>query len=253
MCGRYSLKTRLREIARQFNLLLDLPDLEPAEDITPGRPIPAILINPAGQGALRLLKWGLVPPWARDIKIGNRLINARAETLAEKPAFRDALKYRRCLIPADGFYEWQQVPAGSGKPHKERRYITRADGNLMLFAGLWEHWQDPHGNELETCTIITTAASPELAHIHDRMPLLPTASDQAAWLDPKILGAALLPGILSRSRWEPVIAGLKPPMAKSDPSGPPRSKPPPSDATLPLFGNQDGSDNAPSSRDARNS
>ncbi|MCC7204092.1 MAG: SOS response-associated peptidase [Phycisphaeraceae bacterium] len=154
---------------------------------------------PQRKREMRLMRWGLVPHWAKNIAIGSKLINARVETLAEKPAFRDALKYRRCLLPADGFYEWREAPApqaaaesSSGRRSrktpsrggKQPYYIRRPDGQPFLFAGLHEHWQDAHGNELDTCTIITTDASPALAPIHPRMPLILPPALWHAWLDP---------------------------------------------------------------------
>lgn len=212
MCGRYTLKTKLDQIARQMFLARFLPNQPPRYNIAPTQPVPVILTAPDGKREMRLMRWGLVPHWAKDISIGNKLINARVETLAQKPAFRDALKYRRCLIPADGFYEWQQPPGEStpsppspegatknptsrssrgnvDRPRskaggKQPYYITRPDGQPIYFAGLYEHWQDPHGNELETCTIITTDATPTLAAIHPRMPLILPETRWQSWLDP---------------------------------------------------------------------
>ena len=135
---------------------------------------------------LRVMRWGLVPFWAKDVKIGSRMINARAETIAEKPAFRRAFAKRRCLVPADGYYEWQQVPGAAKQPI----YISRTDGRSLAFAGLYELWRDPAVNSddedawLWTTTIITTSAPDEIGMIHDRMPMIIDQSSWADWLDP---------------------------------------------------------------------
>ncbi|MCC7406838.1 MAG: SOS response-associated peptidase [Phycisphaeraceae bacterium] len=198
MCGRYTLKSKLDRLARQLFLAGRLPHLPPRYNIAPSQPVPAILTAPSCKREMRLLRWGLVPHWAKDITIGSKLINARVETLAQKPAFRDALRYRRCLIPADGFYEWRtSTPAeddasnarrssraSSRGAAKQPHYIHRPDHQPFLFAGLHEHWQDPHGNELDTCSIITTDASPPLSAIYPRMPLILPPALWQAWLDP---------------------------------------------------------------------
>jgi putative SOS response-associated peptidase YedK len=127
------------------------------------------------------LQWGLVPFWAKDATIGRRLINARLDGLAEKPAFREAWTRRRCLIPASGFYEWGEAKAGRKRP-----YFIRADSEpLLALAGLWERWRAPSGERLETCVIVTTDATPQLAAIHGRMPLLVPRAAHAVWLDPR--------------------------------------------------------------------
>jgi putative SOS response-associated peptidase YedK len=138
------------------------------------------IIRPAHAAKIRewaLVQWGLVPSWSKDPSIGARLINARSETAAEKPSFRSALRRRRCLIPASGFYEWQRRPNG-----KQPYVIGMADGNPFAFAGLWEHWHGLDGSELETCTVLTTEANELMAPIHDRMPVILEPQDYADWL-----------------------------------------------------------------------
>jgi len=148
---------------------------------------------------LRIMRWGLVPFWAKDVKVGSRMINARAETVAEKPAFRRAFAKRRCLIPADGYYEWQKIPGASKQP----MYISRADGRSLSFAGLYELWRDPavppddQDSWLWTTTIITTSAPDELGMIHDRMPMIIDAGSWADWLDPANNDIADLKGLLT--------------------------------------------------------
>ena len=166
----------LAEIARQFELG-DLPSLEPRYNIAPTQSVAAIRTDQAGRRKLAMLRWGLVPHWAKDISIGNRLINARAETVAEKPAFRQALSRRRCLVLASGFYEWGKSPAG-----KVPYFMSPRSGEGLAFAGLWEQWRGGDG-VLETCAIITTAANATLTKVHQRMPAILAADAQVRWLD----------------------------------------------------------------------
>ncbi|HYP67387.1 MAG TPA: SOS response-associated peptidase [Thiobacillaceae bacterium] len=175
MCGRYALTSPPEVIAQRFNLLW-VPELSAHYNIAPSQMIPAV--RDRGQGReLVLLKWGLIPSWAKDSAIGVKLINARAETLADKPAFRSAYLRRRCLIPADAFYEWKHV-AGRKQPY----CIRMTDHAPFAMAGLWEHWVDPHGQAVETCTIITTNANTLVAELHDRMPVILAPGDYARWL-----------------------------------------------------------------------
>jgi putative SOS response-associated peptidase YedK len=168
-----------RDLAKAFQLSEE-PDLEPRYNIAPTQLV-AIVRNeqdPA-RGELKLVKWGLVPFWAKDTKFAARLINARAESAPKKPAFRSAFKSRRCLIPADGFYEWKKT--GNKKtPY----FIGRADGRPLAFAGLWEHWKSPEGEIVETCTILTVDANDALRSLHDRMPAILDPDDYDKWLDP---------------------------------------------------------------------
>lgn len=179
MCGRFTL-IDLSQFTNLFPWILP-PDSEPPPryNIAPSQAI-AVVPN-APEHKIDYFLWGLIPSWAKDPAIGNRMINARAETLAEKPAFRTALRRRRCLIPASGFYEWQKTPDGRGK---RPFYLTLKSQEPFAFAGLWDTWHDPGGAEINSCTIITVPPNKLLASIHDRMPamLLPEACEK--WVDP---------------------------------------------------------------------
>jgi putative SOS response-associated peptidase YedK len=179
MCGRFTQHHTPEEITERFEVAELGYEFGPRYNIAPSQTIPVIIDRGAGR-VLDGYQWGLVPSWAKDPAIGNRMINAKAETLAEKPSFRQALSRRRCLIPADGFYEWR---AGEKTP-KQPFYIRRRDGGLFAFAGLWEEWQAPDGELLRTCTIVTTEPNELLAQIHHRMAAILRPADEAAWLDP---------------------------------------------------------------------
>ncbi len=177
MCGRYALidlKALIQD--NRFQLEAFPPHLTPRYNIAPSQPVPAIL-NQAPR-ELQLVRWGLIPSWAKDPTIGYRMINARAETLEAKPAFRRPLQRQRCLIPAAGFYEWQRL--GTSKvPH----WITLASGEMFAFAGLWDSWTDPKTNTAVTsCTIITTSPNQLLVSIHDRMPVILPRESEVVWL-----------------------------------------------------------------------
>jgi putative SOS response-associated peptidase YedK len=177
MCGRFTLYADPEKLAQQFCLELP-PVLVPRYNIAPTQPVGIVRVNPqTHQQEWALVLWGLIPSWANDPTIGARMINARAESAPEKPAFRAAFKRRRCLVPASGFYEWQRLDGGK-QPH----HITAVGGELLAFAGLWETWRAPDGGELETCTILTTEANAVTAPIHDRMPVLLAPADYATWL-----------------------------------------------------------------------
>ncbi len=178
MCGRFVLARRAKELKVELGdpAWDDEGKYLPHFNLTPTLSTPVLFGGDAPH--LRLAHWGLVPSWAKDASIGARMINARAETLAEKPSFRGLVGRRRCVVPADGYYEWQQTRAGK-TPH----YIHPPDGRLLLFAGLWDLWRDPAGQPLYSYTIITTAAAPALAELHDRMPALLGREQMAAWLD----------------------------------------------------------------------
>jgi putative SOS response-associated peptidase YedK len=180
MCGRYTLRVSPAEMAEIFEALETI-EWSPRYNIAPTQTVAAV--RPAGEGSereLALLKWGLIPSWAKDPKIGSSLINARSETVAAKPAFRSAVKKRRCLIPVDGFYEWQAVP---GQKAKQPFFIGVRDARVFAFAGLWEHWTTPEGTPLETCTIITTEANELMKTVHTRMPVILDKTDYDRWLD----------------------------------------------------------------------
>jgi putative SOS response-associated peptidase YedK len=150
----------------------------PRDYITPGGPM-EIIKGQHGQPHFALVRWGLVPGWTKEMRSGRPLINARAETILEKPSFEGAMKHRRCLVPADGYYEWQ----GDVPGHKQPFHITRPDDGLFAFAGIWEHWMTPDGSELESAAIITTTANENVAPIHHRMPVVIHQKDYTDWLD----------------------------------------------------------------------
>lgn len=187
MCGRYSQTHSAQAIAQAFQLSV-VPPLPPRYNIAPTQLVSTVLqTQQQPERQLRVLRWGLIPSWAKDPAIGNRLINARAETVAEKPSFRSALRYRRCLVLADGFYEWQRQGA-----KKQPYYFQLHSQQPFGFAGLWEHWASPAGEVIETCTILTTAANEVLSPIHDRMPVILHPDDYDRWLDPDLTTSAQL-------------------------------------------------------------
>ncbi len=177
MCGRYTLTRPARETAEAFGLDR-LPPLGPRYNIAPTQAVLAVRRAAEGDREGVLLRWGLVPSWAADLSIGNRLLNARAETVLEKPSFRTAFQRRRCLLPADGFYEWRTV---AGK--KQPLHFRFRDGRLFALAGLWERWLGPDG-PVESCTVLTTGANDLVRPVHDRMPVILPPERYDAWLDP---------------------------------------------------------------------
>lgn len=191
MCCRYTLNSSSERIKSIFDAHVAAL-LQPRFNIAPSQPVP--VIRQRGGRVIDLVQWGLVPWWAKDVSLGQKLANARSETAHEKPAFRDAMKYRRCLLPADGFYEWQKAPQKS-QP-KQPYLFAMADEQPFAFAGLWEHYQDAHGNELETCTILTTDANAMMQPIHPRMPVILEPQDYDRWLDPKTQDPAQVQSLL---------------------------------------------------------
>jgi putative SOS response-associated peptidase YedK len=180
MCGRFTRTAATKETLADLFQLTDPPGLLPLFNIAPTQPVAAVRIVPGGQDReLVALRWGLVPAWADDLKIGYKMINARSETVATKPSFRAAFKSRRCLIAADGYFEWAKQ---GGK--KQPWYYRLKDGKLFAFAGLWEHWQPPEGEPVESCTILTAAANDLARPVHDRMPVIMDPADFGQWLDP---------------------------------------------------------------------
>lgn len=180
MCGRFTLTTSPEELQAAFDWLKMPPNPgEPRYNIAPTQPV-AVVPND-GFNRLDYFTWGLIPSWAKDPDIGNKMINARAETLAEKPSFRSAFRRRRCLILADGFYEWQAIP---GEKRKQPMYITLEDRRPFAFGGLWEIWNSPDGSQIYSCTIITTEPNPLMATIHNRMPLILPSESYTQWLNP---------------------------------------------------------------------
>lgn len=190
MCGRYTLSVPAETIAQHFGLEA-VPDLAPRFNIAPTQAAPVVRLSTEREApVLDALRWGLVPAWAKDASGAARLINARAETAADKPSFRSALRRRRCLVPADGFYEWR-AEGGAKQPY----HIARPDGAPFAFAGLWEGWR--RGAEpLETFTILTTDANAALRPLHDRMPVILDPADYALWLDPTATDPALVQPLL---------------------------------------------------------
>ena len=190
MCGRFARATELEAILRLLRLdTSELTELHPRYNVAPSQAVAAVR-EEDGRRALVMLKWGLVPSWAKDVQIGYSLINARSETLVEKPSFRSAFKSRRCLIPATSFYEWQKT----GTKHKQPFSIGMKDGSVFAFAGLWERWKDQDDVEaplIQSCTILTTDANAVVRPVHDRMPVIVAPANFAAWLDPQTAAANL--------------------------------------------------------------
>lgn len=221
MCGRYAASRNPDDLVEEFEVdRVEVPErLEPDFNVAPTKDVYAVLTRRARDlpddappvRQLRVLRWGLVPSWAKDPSIGSRLINARMETVAEKPAFRKAFAKRRCLLPADGYYEWyvaEQAPSQKPSarpaktPPKQPMYIHPKDGGVLAMAGLYEFWRVPDtppddpGAWYATCTILTTEAEDALGRIHDRMPLLVERDRYAQWLDPDVDDPDLLRGLL---------------------------------------------------------
>ena len=181
MCGRYRLSKRKQLIAESFDVSWDdLADWNPRYNIAPTQPVPIIRQHPKEPvRKLSLVRWGLIPSWAKDVSSAAKMINARSETVSTQPAFRDALKTRRCLVPADGFYEWQR--RGSVK---QPFCFEVNNGELFAFAGLWDHWKDNKGTWVKSCSILTTTPNAVTATVHDRMPVILDPSNYDLWLDP---------------------------------------------------------------------
>ncbi len=175
MCGRYTLKTPAGDLQEEL-ALDDKPELKPRYNIAPSQDVAIVVSGPGRK--LEWARWGLIPFWAKDEKIGYKMINARAETLAEKPAYREAVKHRRCLIPADGFYEWRKTTEGKVPVH-----IRRRGGRAFAFAGLWETWKPKAGGDpVRSCTIVTSGSNALIAPFHDRMPVIVPPARYARWL-----------------------------------------------------------------------
>jgi putative SOS response-associated peptidase YedK len=236
MCGRYASSRRPQDLAEEFEIDEAMvketvaEPLAPDYNVAPTKEVYAVVTRPprtdAGQGEeparqLRVLRWGLVPFWAKDPSIGNRMINARMETVTEKPAFRQAFAKRRCLLPADGYYEWYatEQQTSAGKPVKQPFFIHPSDGSVMAMAGLYEIWRDPTRDEDDpqrfrwTCTVLTTTAEDAVGHIHDRMPMLVEPQRYADWLDPaqddpETLRSLLVPAAPGRLEAYPVSTSV---------------------------------------------
>lgn len=182
MCGRFRLSRRKQIVMERFDSISDEPDWEPRYNIAPTQPVAVIRQNPDKLvRELSLMRWGLIPSWAKDASVAASMINARSETASTKPAFSDALKNRRCLIPADGFYEWKRTGTS-----KQPFCFEMNGGALFAFAGLWEGWKTPSGDWLKTCSILTTTPNAVTSAVHDRMPVILSPDDYALWLDPRM-------------------------------------------------------------------
>ena len=195
MCGRFTLTADMNILQESFPWLNIPEGLRPRYNIAPTQPIAAVRISrDTKRRELTHFHWGLIPSWAKDPTIGSRMINARSETAAEKPSFRSAVKYRRCLVPADGFYEWQKQP---GTKTKIPMYIHMKDRSPFAFAGLWDNWQSKDGSEIRSCTIITTQPNEFLEQIHNRMPVILQPEQYVEWMsqqsDTSLLKDMLVP------------------------------------------------------------
>lgn len=199
MCGRFTLVTEPERLKQVFDISdIGNYQLEPQYNIAPTQMVATVLHNcETEKRDFQLLRWGLIPSWAKDYKIGARMINARAETLAEKPSFRSAFKRRRCLVLADGFYEWEKL-----ETKKQPYYFQLQDKQPFAFAGLWEEWHSPEDEKIASCTIITTDANELLQPIHNRMPVILPSSDYEKWLDPKLQKTELLQEMLQPYKHE---------------------------------------------------
>jgi putative SOS response-associated peptidase YedK len=192
MCGRYRLSRRKQLVEEYFGAVSEEDEWSPRYNVAPSQPV--LTIRQDAREPVRKLatmRWGLIPSWAKDIGIGYKTINARAETVATTPSFRDPFKSQRCLMPADGFYEWQR----NGKT-KQPYCFEVNDGELFAFAGLWDRWRNPQGEVIESCTILTTTPNSLLADIHDRMPVILDPDDYDQWLEPAFRDAGSLSAML---------------------------------------------------------
>jgi putative SOS response-associated peptidase YedK len=182
MCGRYELHSNPAVIALAFGLAHP-PEVQARYNIAPMTEVPIVRLNAEGHRELLRMRWGLVPRWAKDPSIGARMIHARGETIADKPSFRIAYRRHRCLLPADGFYEWMAVETGE-HPRKQPMHIGMKDASLFGIGGVYERWLSAAGEVLDTCTIVTTGANTLLRAVHERMPLIVAPADYQRWLDP---------------------------------------------------------------------
>jgi putative SOS response-associated peptidase YedK len=223
MCGRYVQASSYGDLEQYFQtdeVRERAVEHRPDYNVAPTRDVPVVAVSEQRR-VLDVVRWGLVPPWAKDLSIGNRMINARAESVATKPAYRKAFEKRRCIVPADGFYEWRRIEGRSKLPY----YIRHADGTPLAFAGLWERWKDPDDPEAEwirTCCIITTDANEALRKVHDRMPVVLPEASWEQWLDPdnhdtEALRALLVPAPAEEFVLHPVSTRVNRP-ANNDPS-----------------------------------
>jgi putative SOS response-associated peptidase YedK len=203
VCGRYALTTPPEILAKLFGVR-QAPAMKPRYNIAPTQDVPIVRVNSAGERVCEIVKWGLVPAWAKEPSIGSKMINARADSAGTKPAFRSAMRKRRCLVPADGFFEWRKIePGGEGargrrQPAKQPLYIHRVDGRPLAFAGLYESWRGEGAAEpLRTCVILTTTPNELMKTIHDRMPVILDETEYDRWLNRDEEDAEALRAMLS--------------------------------------------------------
>ena len=189
MCGRFTLISSVADLQLRFGFAMEPAEVRPRYNLAPTQSVLTVVNDGMRRG--ELMRWGLVPSWAKDIKIGNRMINAVSETAPTKPAFRSAFRRRRCLVLADGFFEWRR----EGKK-RVPLYLTKESGEPMGFAGLWENWQSPEGEWIRSCTILTTAANSFIEPVHNRMPVILSAETEPLWLDPLTENPASLEPLL---------------------------------------------------------
>jgi putative SOS response-associated peptidase YedK len=202
MCGRYVSATKAEDLAAYFGAALPETVLPESYNVAPTNEVYGVVDTPHGR-ALQVFEWGLLPHWAKEAKLGAKMINARADTVASKPAFRSAFARHRCIVPADGFYEWRNLgpdPASPKKVRKQPYFIQRGDGEPLAFAGLWSAWKDPNGGPdslwRHTLSIVTTDANETMAPLHDRMPVILPPSAWDTWLDPGGRDVPRLQGLL---------------------------------------------------------
>jgi putative SOS response-associated peptidase YedK len=186
MCGRYTLARSQQELSERFGIKQLFLDYKPRYNLAPGQDLP-VIFNSGGKITLESCQWGLIPSWVKDLQKTRPLINARAETVLEKPSFKKAIIARRCLVPADGFYEWKS--AGS---LKRPFFIHRPDSAIFAFAGIWDEWKNAEGVPVRTFSIITTQANKTMSAVHDRMPVILSAESEQRWLDPTLVDPAKL-------------------------------------------------------------
>lgn len=198
MCGRFTLFEADTILSKEFGASIPF-DLKPRYNVAPSQQIAAVRSRPdGGKREFTLLRWGLIPSWAKDASIGNRLINARAETVAEKPSFRNAFRHRRCLVPMNGFFEWSKRGI-----HKQPNFLALSDKRVMAVAGLWERWEGSiseegqEGEPIESCTLLTTGANELIAPMHDRMPVIVAPENYELWLNPSEKDPAILQSLLT--------------------------------------------------------
>lgn len=197
MCGRYILTTAEEELIAEFDLIR-AEFIENRYNIAPSQLVPVIrAAEGTTQRRLDLLRWGLIPSWAKDIAFGNKTINARSEGVENKPSFRAPIRRRRCLVPSSGFYEWRRLDGGTkSKPNKQPHFIYSQCRNVLAFAGLWEHWQSPDGEVIESFSILTTEANEFMRPLHHRMPVILSPPDYGLWLDPDVQDFAQIKPLL---------------------------------------------------------